>query len=72
VQTFVFSATLTLPTSLRKRLRRGGGGAMGGAGFEKLMDKWVACRAVLFEAFTFTRRESYSADGLTRTLQALT
>eukprot|EP00967_Tisochrysis_lutea_P085707 scaffold120460_cov14-Tisochrysis_lutea.AAC.1 len=39
VQTFVFSATLTLPASLRKRLRRGGGGAMGGVGFEKLMDK---------------------------------
>lgn len=38
LQTFVFSATLTLPTNLRKRLRKGGGGASGSAGLENLMD----------------------------------
>lgn len=27
LQTFVFSATLTLPMSLKKRLRKGGGGS---------------------------------------------
>ncbi|BDA45127.1 DEAD-box ATP-dependent RNA helicase 13 [Coccomyxa sp. Obi] len=38
LQTFVFSATLTLPQELRKRLRRGGG-ASGSATLETLMDK---------------------------------
>ncbi|CAL8469133.1 g8674 [Coccomyxa elongata] len=38
LQTFVFSATLTLPQDLRKRLRRGGG-ASGSATLETLMDK---------------------------------
>lgn len=37
-QTFIFSATLTLPASLRKRLRKGGGGASGSASLEKLID----------------------------------
>ncbi len=40
MQTFVFSATLTLPLFLKKRLRRGGGGAGGGAAtLESLMDR---------------------------------
>ncbi|GFR48029.1 hypothetical protein Agub_g9861, partial [Astrephomene gubernaculifera] len=40
LQTFVFSATLTLPLFLKKRLRRGGGGAGGGAAtLESLMDR---------------------------------
>lgn len=37
-QTFVFSATLTLPSELKQRLRKGGGGASGGASLEQLMD----------------------------------
>lgn len=37
-QTFVFSATLTLPSELKKRLRKGGGGASGAASLEQLMD----------------------------------
>jgi hypothetical protein len=42
LQTFVFSATLTLPLSLRKRLRKGGGGAGGGsATLENLMNRLV-------------------------------
>ena len=39
MQTFVFSATLTLPGALRKRLRKGGGGASGSATLESLMDQ---------------------------------
>lgn len=39
LQTFVFSATLTLPSELRRRLRKGGGGASGSATLESLMDK---------------------------------
>jgi len=39
LQTFVFSATLTLPGDMRKRLRKGGGGASGSATLESLMDK---------------------------------
>eukprot|EP00798_Chlamydomonas_sp_ICE-L_P025418 gene25418-11077_t len=39
VQTFVFSATLTLPTDLRRRLRKGGGGAQGSGTMESLIDK---------------------------------
>lgn len=39
LQTFVFSATLTLPGEMRKRLRKGGGGASGSATLESLMDK---------------------------------
>jgi ATP-dependent RNA helicase DDX24/MAK5 len=39
MQTFVFSATLTLPGELRKRARRGGGGASGSATLESLMDR---------------------------------
>jgi hypothetical protein len=39
LQTFVFSATLTLPGEKRKRLRKGGGGAGGGASLENLMDR---------------------------------
>ncbi|GIL99897.1 hypothetical protein Vretimale_4959, partial [Volvox reticuliferus] len=40
MQTFVFSATLTLPLFLKKRLRRGGGGAGGSAAtLESLMDR---------------------------------
>jgi hypothetical protein len=35
----VFSATLTLPAALRKRLKRGGGGALGGTDLDNLMDK---------------------------------
>lgn len=46
MQTFVFSATLTLPASLRRRLRKGGGGASGSSDLDALMDKipfrWVA------------------------------
>jgi len=38
LQTFVFSATLTLPSEMKKRLKRGGGGAGGGATLEALMD----------------------------------
>lgn len=38
MQTFVFSATLTLPTEMRKRLRKGGGGSSGSASLESLMD----------------------------------
>ncbi|GAX73897.1 hypothetical protein CEUSTIGMA_g1347.t1 [Chlamydomonas eustigma] len=41
LQTFVFSATLTLPGDKRKRLRKGGGGAGGGASLENLMDRIV-------------------------------
>ncbi len=37
VQTFVFSATLTLPPALRRRVRRGGGGASGSASLDALM-----------------------------------
>ena len=37
-QTFVFSATLMLPSELKKRLRKGGGGASGAASLEQLMD----------------------------------
>jgi superfamily II DNA/RNA helicase len=39
MQTMVFSATLTLPANLRKRLRAGGGGSGGGASLESLIDK---------------------------------
>ncbi|GIL54325.1 hypothetical protein Vafri_9897 [Volvox africanus] len=40
MQTFVFSATLTLPLFLKKRIRRGGGGAGGSAAtLESLMDR---------------------------------
>ncbi len=39
MQTFVFSATLTLPANLRKRLRKGGGGASGSSDLDGLMDK---------------------------------
>lgn len=38
-QTFIFSATLSLPTELRRRLKKGGGGASGSATLESLMDK---------------------------------
>ena len=37
-QTFVYSATLMLPTALKKRLRKGGGGGSGAASLEQLMD----------------------------------
>ena len=37
-QTFVFSATLMLPSDMKKRLRKGGGGGGGGASLEELMD----------------------------------
>ena len=37
-QTFVFSATLTLPSEMKKRLRKGGGGSAGSASLEALMD----------------------------------
>ncbi|KAK9818992.1 hypothetical protein WJX81_001386 [Elliptochloris bilobata] len=37
LQTFVFSATLTLPPALRRRVRKGGGGASGSASLEALM-----------------------------------
>ncbi|GMH35913.1 hypothetical protein BSKO_03781 [Bryopsis sp. KO-2023] len=39
MQTFVFSATLTLPESMHKRLRRGGGGAADGESMENVMEK---------------------------------
>eukprot|EP00955_Chlamydomonas_euryale_P033962 349664-Chlamydomonas_euryale.AAC.1 len=39
LQTFVFSATLTLPVALRRRLRGGTGGAAGGVSLEGLMDR---------------------------------
>ncbi|KAK9811744.1 hypothetical protein WJX72_009411 [[Myrmecia] bisecta] len=39
VQTFVFSATLTLPASLRHRLKKGGGGSSGSSSLENLMEK---------------------------------
>lgn len=39
MQTFVFSATLTLPTSFHKRLRRGGGGAADGDNMDGVMQK---------------------------------
>lgn len=39
LQTLVFSATLTLPDALRKRLRRGGGGSSGAATLEGLMGR---------------------------------
>ena len=39
MQTFVFSATLTLPANLRRRLRKGGGGASGSSDLDALMDK---------------------------------
>ena len=38
LQTFVFSATITLPANLRKRLRKGGGGASGSSDLDGLMD----------------------------------
>ena len=37
LQTLVFSATLTLPPALRRRVRKGGGGASGSASLEALM-----------------------------------
>jgi ATP-dependent RNA helicase DDX24/MAK5 len=37
-QTFVFSATLTLPSELKRRLKKGGGGSSGSASLEQLMD----------------------------------
>lgn len=37
-QTFVFSATLMLPSDMKKRLRKGGGGGGGAASLEELMD----------------------------------
>jgi hypothetical protein len=43
LQTFVFSATLTLPAQLHKRLRRGGGGSSGAASLDSLMDRCHAC-----------------------------
>ena len=46
MQTFVFSATLTLPANLRRRLRKGGGGASGSSDLDALMDRipfrWAA------------------------------
>eukprot|EP00884_Botryococcus_braunii_P003437 jgi/Botrbrau1/13094/Bobra.0187s0053.1 len=39
VQTMVFSATLTLPEKLRKRLSRGSGGATGSGSFQSLIDR---------------------------------
>eukprot|EP00887_Chlorella_sp_A99_P006649 scaffold3.g6649.t1 len=39
LQTFVFSATLTLPAEQRRRLRKGGGGASGSSTLESSMDK---------------------------------
>lgn len=39
MQTFVFSATLTLPAKLRHRLRKGGGGASGSSDLDALMDQ---------------------------------
>jgi hypothetical protein len=45
LQTFVFSATLTLPAQLHKRLRKGGGGSSGAASLESLMDRY-ACVCV--------------------------
>ena len=39
LQTSVFSATLTLPSSLRRRLRKGGGGSSGSASLGDLMDR---------------------------------
>jgi len=41
MQTCVFSATLTLPMEQRRRLRKGLGGASGGATLENLMDRLV-------------------------------
>lgn len=38
-QTFIFSATLSLPSEMRRRLKKGGGGASGSATLESLMDK---------------------------------
>ena len=46
LQTFVFSATLTLPAALRKRLRKGGGGATGSASLDALMDRIPFRRAL--------------------------
>lgn len=39
MQTFVFSATLTLPRSMHKRLRKGGGGAADGECMDGLMNR---------------------------------
>lgn len=39
LQTFVFSATLTLPQSMHKRLRKGGGGSSGAATLDNLMNR---------------------------------
>jgi ATP-dependent RNA helicase DDX24/MAK5 len=39
MQTFVFSATLTLPSDLRKRLRKGGGGSSASSSLDALMDR---------------------------------
>ena len=41
LQTFVFSATLTLPAALRRRVRggKGGGAGKGGAGLDALVDR---------------------------------
>lgn len=39
MQTFVFSATLTLPRTMHKRLRKGGGGAADGESMDGLMSK---------------------------------
>ena len=38
LQTFVFSATLTLPSQQRRRVKKGGGGGGGGASLDALMD----------------------------------
>ncbi|DBB02933.1 TPA: hypothetical protein ACH3X1_013532 [Trebouxia sp. C0004] len=39
LQTMVFSATLTLPQHLRKRLKKGGGGSSGSATLDRLMEQ---------------------------------
>lgn len=42
LQTFIFSATLTLPIFMKMRLRKGGGGSGGGAStLENLMNRWA-------------------------------
>ena len=55
LQTFVFSATLTLPASLRRRLRKGGGGASGSSDLDALMDKipfrWALLSSALSAPF---------------------
>eukprot|EP00775_Hariotina_reticulata_P001872 gene1872-2209_t len=69
LQTFVFSATLTLPAQLHKRLRRGGGGSSGAASLESLMDRLCfRQRPAVVDLAPSTRLAGRVNEGLVRCL----